>query len=121
MFRFSNKQIKDNDIQTCQKFNFLRELPLYFINHSTILDSFLNTPFMVLVFELWKNGGFMNILQFLSRINIFPEDFQKFWVMFDQERKTMILKDYEIEIKKFNTNFGLIYIFKKINPFFDKK
>ena len=33
--------------------------------------------------------------------------------MFDQERKTMILKDYEIEIKKFNTNFGLIYIFKK--------
>ena len=68
LFRFSNKQIKDNDIQTCQKFNFLRELPLYFINHSTILDSFLNTPFMVLVFELWKNGGFMNILQFLSYV-----------------------------------------------------
>jgi len=53
------------------------------------------------------------ILQFLSKINIFPEDFQKSWAMFDQERKTIILQDYEIEIKKFNPTFGLIYIFKK--------
>ena len=113
MFRFLNKQIKDKDVQICQKFNSLRELPLYFINHSTILDSFLNTPFMVLNFELWKNEGFMNILQFLGKINIFPEDFQKSWAMFDQERKIIILKDYEIEIKKFNPTFGLINIFKK--------
>ena len=113
LFRFLNKQKKDNDIQKCRKFNSLRELPLYFINHSTILDSFLNTPFMVLIFELWKNEGFMNILQFLGKINIFQEDFQKSWVMFDQERKTIILKDYEIEIKKFNPIFGLIFIFKK--------
>ena len=113
LFRFLNKQKKDNDIQKCRKFNSLRELPLYFINHSTILDSFLNTPFMVLIFELWKNEGFMNILQFLGKINIFPEDFQKSWAMFDQKRKIIILKDYEIEIKKFNPTFGLIYIFKK--------
>ena len=113
LFHFLNKQIKDNRIQTCRKLNSLQELPLYFINHSTILNSFLNTPVMVLIFELWKNESFMNILQFLSKINIFPEDFQKSWAMFDQERKTIILQDYEIEIKKFNPTFGLIYIFKK--------
>ena len=47
-----------------QEMIFSKELPLYFLNHNTIIESFLNTPFVLLNFELWKKNGFKKMFQF---------------------------------------------------------
>ena len=67
---------------------------------------------MVMIFGLWKDKGFVNILQFLGKINIFPKDFQKSWTMFNRRKKKIILKDFEVQIKKFNPTLGIIGVIK---------
>jgi hypothetical protein len=112
VFHFLKKQVKKEKEINNPDLSFFQELPLYFLNHSTILNSFLNTPFMVMIFGLWKDKGFVNILQFLGKINIFPKDFQKSWTMFNRRKKKIILKDFEVQIKKFNPTLGIICVIK---------
>ena len=116
-------QFKNNVLETLKLKNqdnehrdmvFIKDLPLYFLYHSTIIDSFLSTPSIIYSFELWKGSGFSKILQFLGKIYIFKEDIKKFWFNFEEKKKNVILNSFELEIKKIDPTSGTIYNFKRL-------
>ena len=96
-----------------QEMIFSKELPLYFLNHNTIIESFLNTPFVLLNFELWKKNGFKKMFQFFGKIFIFREDTEKTWLSLKKKKRTIITECFELETKKFNTIPSTVYVFKK--------
>ena len=95
------------------KLVFSKELPMYFLYHSIIIDSFLNTPSILINFELWKNSGFSRILQFLWKISLSKKDIEKYWLDLSKEKQKKILKCFELESNTSNLTYGLIYFFKR--------
>jgi len=106
------KNLKMNENK--YKFVFSKELPFYFLYHHSIFESLLNTPSIIIDFEIWKKDGFSKIFQFLGRISIFKENIGKYWNKYNEEEKKEILKCFKFEIKKFGTPHNLIYNFKQV-------
>ena len=102
--------VKDNENK---KMISLKELPMYFLYHSPFIISFLNTPSLIIRFELWKTDGFYRILEFFEKISICKEDIDKLWTNFDNKKKIEIRGCFLSEAKKYSHLPTLIYIFKK--------
>ena len=111
--KFYGKQSNSVEDNKNKKITFLKELPMYFLYHSPFIISFLNTPSLIIRFELWKTDGFYRILEFLGKISIFKEDINKLWTNFDNKKKTEIRGCFLSEAKKYSQLPTLIYIFKK--------
>jgi hypothetical protein len=104
------KQNKKLEINIIKK---SRDLSIFLLNHSSLLNALINTPSFSLKFRLWKYSGILKLSQFFIKLGVSFREINNPWIILDYKLKKKLKRNITYYAKSFGVSLIKTCSFEK--------